>query len=295
MPVNNTTPNRGYQLPFASNKLNEDVARLIAALGAIDTDMAAAMAGLLTKAAATHGHVISDVAGLQGALDGKMSASVQLALEALSDVNLTGAGDGMFLRRVSGKWSPVAFDAGMISGGTVAEARLPAGLSAAALAAAFAPAGQLSAPTGTLMLFQQTAAPTGWTKQTTHNDKALRVVSGTASSGGSTAFSSVFASRTPAGTVSNTTSTGTVGSTTLAESQIPSHIHGVTTYSSGSGGNNISKGVTTATPNTINTSATGGSGSHNHSLTMDAHGHTFSGTAMNFAVQYVDLIIAAKD
>jgi hypothetical protein len=29
---------------------------------------------------------------------------------------------------------------------------------------------------GTLMLFQQTAAPTGWTKQTTHNDKALRVV-----------------------------------------------------------------------------------------------------------------------
>ena len=40
-------------------------------------------------------------------------------------------------------------------------------------------------PTGTLMLFQQTAAPTGWTKQTTHDDKALRVVSGTASSGGS--------------------------------------------------------------------------------------------------------------
>ena len=27
-------------------------------------------------------------------------------------------------------------------------------------------------PQGTSMLFQQTAAPTGWTKQTTHNDKA---------------------------------------------------------------------------------------------------------------------------
>ncbi len=49
-------------------------------------------------------------------------------------------------------------------------------------------------PSNTLMLFQQTAAPTGWTKQTTHDDKALRVVSGTPSSGGATAFSSVFGS-----------------------------------------------------------------------------------------------------
>ena len=43
-------------------------------------------------------------------------------------------------------------------------------------------------PSGTLMLFQQTASPTGWTKETTHNDKSLRVVSGTAGSGGSVAF-----------------------------------------------------------------------------------------------------------
>ena len=42
------------------------------------------------------------------------------------------------------------------------------------------------------MLFQQTAAPTGWTKQTTHNDKGLRVVTGTVGSGGSQQFSSVF-------------------------------------------------------------------------------------------------------
>jgi hypothetical protein len=30
-------------------------------------------------------------------------------------------------------------------------------------------------PSGTLMLFQQSAAPIFWTKQTTHNDKALRL------------------------------------------------------------------------------------------------------------------------
>ena len=29
-------------------------------------------------------------------------------------------------------------------------------------------------PSGTLMLFQQTSAPTGWTKETTQNDKSLR-------------------------------------------------------------------------------------------------------------------------
>src|SRR6056300_700275 len=45
---------------------------------------------------------------------------------------------------------------------------------------------------GTLMLFQQTTAPTGWTKQTTHDNKALRDVTGTASSGGSNTFSGVF-------------------------------------------------------------------------------------------------------
>lgn len=51
-------------------------------------------------------------------------------------------------------------------------------------------------PSGTLMLFQQTSAPTGWTKQTTHSDKALRVVTGTVGSGGTSSFSSVFSSRT---------------------------------------------------------------------------------------------------
>ena len=35
-------------------------------------------------------------------------------------------------------------------------------------------------PSGTKMLFQQTSAPTGWTKITTHNDKAIRVAPGTA-------------------------------------------------------------------------------------------------------------------
>ena len=38
-------------------------------------------------------------------------------------------------------------------------------------------------PGGTKMLFQQTAAPTGWTKDTAHTDKALRLTSGTVGTG----------------------------------------------------------------------------------------------------------------
>ena len=49
-------------------------------------------------------------------------------------------------------------------------------------------------PSGTVMLFYQAAAPLGWTKQTTHNDKALRVVSGAGGgAGGSNPFSTVMA------------------------------------------------------------------------------------------------------
>lgn len=178
-------------------------------------------------------------------------------------------------------------------------------------------------PAGTAMLFQQTAAPTGWTKQTTHNDKALRVVSATASSGGTTAFSSVFASRTPAGTIanttatgtiSNTTATGTVGSTTLSTAEIPAHAHQI--VEAGANSNALYNTFSLTAANTIATSAatnasrndgtgnTGGGGSHTHSFTGTSHGHTFTGTAhnhtftgtaMDFAVQYVDVIIATKD
>jgi hypothetical protein len=70
------------------------------------------------------------------------------------------------------------------------------------------------------MLFQQTAAPTGWTKDTTHNDKAIRIVNGTVGTGGSSAFSTALATPTVTGTIS-----GSTGSHTLSTSEIPSHHH----------------------------------------------------------------------
>jgi len=139
-------------------------------------------------------------------------------------------------------------------------------------------------PSGTLMLFQQTSAPTGWTKQTTHNDKTLRVVSGSASFGGSTAFTSVFTSRTPAGTVANTT---------LSASQLGNHTHYYVAPSSynikGYYSSSYKSGDGIVIPSGVGANTGGidqGSGS--------AHNHGFTATAMDFAVQYVDLIIASK-
>ena len=145
---------------------------------------------------------------------------------------------------------------------------------------------------GSLMLFQQTTAPTNWTKGTTHNNKALRVVTGTATPGGSTAFTSVFASRTPAGSVS--VSGGTVGNHTLTTPQIPSHAHPgggggnfrfVAAPSPGSGGSNVN--------GSAGTGAEGGNGAHSHPFSVGSA--SFSGSAMDFAVQYVDIIICSKN
>jgi hypothetical protein len=142
-------------------------------------------------------------------------------------------------------------------------------------------------PSGTKMLFAQTSAPTGWTKDTTHNNKALRVVSGTAGSGGSIGFTTAFTSQAVSGSVSVS---GTVGSTTLSTSQIPSHTHTYTFPTSGTFGDNDSTAARVG--GTTSTGAEGGGQSHNHSWSGTA---TLTGTAINLEVQYVDVIIATKD
>ncbi len=118
---------------------------------------------------------------------------------------------------------------------------------------------------GTKMLFRQTAAPTGWTKDTTHDDKALRVVTGTIGAGGATAFSSVFGS-------GKTTGNASPG--------FASHAHNLDIKESGTGGGTIGAGGGPDTSNTSTDSAGSGS-SHDHTLSLD--------------LQFVDLIIATKD
>jgi hypothetical protein len=178
-------------------------------------------------------------------------------------------------------------------------------------------------PSGTKMLFQQTAAPTGWTKDTTHDNKALRVVSGTAGSGGSVNFTTAFGSQN-------------VGATALTSAQLPGHTHTFSgTGNTGDAGGHTHTGATNSAGNHAHTQtgnltgvsgpapklggidngtgagSTVAAGAHTHTLSIDAvgnHNHTVSvsGTTsstgsgdththtLDLAVQYVDIIICTK-
>jgi hypothetical protein len=147
------------------------------------------------------------------------------------------------------------------------------------------------------MLFAQTAAPTGFTKNTSTGDNsALRVTTGTASTGGSVGFTTAFASQTPTGSVSITAVAGSAGATTLSTPQIPSHAHsgfvvGAPEASAATGSQSFPQGSATAR----NTGNTGGDGSHTHPFSFSSGSGTFSGSAINLAVQYIDVIRATKD
>lgn len=157
------------------------------------------------------------------------------------------------------------------------------------------PTWQTQTPTfaaGTRLAFQQSAAPSGWTIETgaAYNNAALRIItSGVAGTGGTAAFTTAFTSRTPAGTVA-TTNTGT----TLSTSQygLLSHSHDYTRTLIGSGSTIEDGSPLTSTSATVATSTEVDTtvSSHTHTATS-----TFTGTAMDFAVKYVDFIIASKN
>ena len=144
----------------------------------------------------------------------------------------------------------------------------------------------LYAPVATIMPFMQTSAPTGWTKITTHNNKALRLVSGTVSTGGSTSFTNVFASRG------------------LSTTELPDHQHTITvtnqavSLARSTWSDSISKstnqfnsggqGSFQDTDSSLNSYA----GTISHDGTTSSTG---SSTNMDFDVLYVDIILASKD
>lgn len=126
-------------------------------------------------------------------------------------------------------------------------------------------------PSGTIMLFQQTTAPSGWTKLTTgiYDNAALRVTTGTVGSGGSETFTSVF--------TSGKTSDG--HALTIAE--MPPHAHS-TDVVRGVLQSNASTNTNEGVWGTGSTGSAGGGAAHSHGLPT-------------FAVKYVDLIVAQKN
>ncbi len=143
---------------------------------------------------------------------------------------------------------------------------------------------------GTKILFRQTAAPTGWTKDTTYTDAALRVTSGSISQQATSGkeFSTLFAARTIS-TANLPAHDHTFSGTTSV--QTANHVHNIPWNffadgaESGGGRGYVSSGST-------NTGSNSASHQHTYSGTTSSVG---SGTAMDFAVNFVDCIIATRD
>lgn len=160
--------------------------------------------------------------------------------------------------------------------------------------------------TGSRMVFEQTAAPTSWTKETNaaFNDVALRAVTGAVSSGGSTPFVTVFPnsprglaavplagpsnlSVQPSGTILGlqaSTADVSVQGQSLASPTIISHSHTYQQRSTGQNANaagQLSTRSADAVPApqvTIPASGNaGGGGQHSHGISDSGHaGHSIN-------------------
>ena len=121
-------------------------------------------------------------------------------------------------------------------------------------------------PAGTRLAFRQSTAPTGWTKDTTAaiNNALLRLVTGNVSQGGAANFSTWNSQQTS-------------GAHTLSTAQIPSHTHTFSTDNDTETTNGAQEGDNRVARAT---SATGGNGSHTHSVAKN--------------IKYYDFIIASK-
>jgi hypothetical protein len=164
-------------------------------------------------------------------------------------------------------------------------------------------------PSGTKMLFAQPSAPVGWTLDTTHNDKALRVINttGGAASGGTNSWTSVMGQ--------SNTGDHTLQLAEMSAGIASAQVNSIAVYPAGSPSWNMevsNYGYTAAGPGAMMTdpqyvigkslsgsptitytnqssannnigvySSNTSGGAHNHPITMD--------------IQYVNVIIASKN
>ena len=162
---------------------------------------------------------------------------------------------------------------------------------------------------GTTLLFYQAAAPTGWTKSTTHDNKAIRVVSGTGGgSGGTTNFTSVFTSR------------GVPLPQHAHSVNDPGHAHGVSdpghnhlfpgddqlVFANGVAGwparvvaefqyDAVSTNETNASNMYLTSDSGTGIGINGNGTGITIANNGTAGASMDFAVQYIDVIICSKN
>lgn len=147
-------------------------------------------------------------------------------------------------------------------------------------------------PQNTVAVFYQVSAPTGWTRLSDHNSKALRLVtSGGGTSGGDSSFTSVFTSYN----VSNLTANlgATLDSVALTLDQIGSHPHGA-----GAGG--LQKRIVSGSEVVGGGGYTNSQPDSGNNGSNQSHGHPFTATltygySFNITVRYIDVIICRFD
>lgn len=162
--------------------------------------------------------------------------------------------------------------------------------------------GGADVPAGTVMSFFQAAAPTGWTKLSTSDDYAVRIVSGTGGGqGGSVPFSQVFTTVPITGTVSvsGVSVQGNIGAAALSVAQLAAHTHTVAARGSQSPQSfkpEANPGTTALNPPVTSSSAGSGS-THTHSFggTSAGGNATFTSSGVPLAVRYVDCILCSKN
>ena len=148
-------------------------------------------------------------------------------------------------------------------------------------------------PRGTRMLFQQSSAPTGWARDTSHHDKALRVVSGAVGGGGSKGFSAIFGRPRVSGSVSSRIG-GRTGAHRLTVAQMPSHSHSIV---KGHGSTDGVPGVSSVLPGgrPRSMSSVGENQPHSHAAGSLSVSSTFHGSELDLRVRYLDVMVAVKD
>jgi hypothetical protein len=146
---------------------------------------------------------------------------------------------------------------------------------------------------GTRLLFQQSAAPTGWTKETdaAYNDAALRVVTGSVATGGASAFSAVF-NQNQNVTLSMGGVAVTVDSHVLTIAEMPSHTHTYDLLVDRFGLNSSTTPFQVKQGSITTTGSAGGGAGHSH---IGSGTVTGSGSFTQPNLKYCDIIIATKD
>lgn len=141
-------------------------------------------------------------------------------------------------------------------------------------------------PTGTRMLFQQASPPTGWTSQTTYDNRAIRIVKDgdyTAPLTFTNGYTTIFGSgkATASANVSVAAHTHFIANTDSGGSNLNASIYAARRETGTGDSDYYLQGTATTANVGLTSSAGAGTGAHTHDLTLD--------------LSYLDCIIGVKD